>query len=159
MLTDEPPAGLRVKRSHGPGRPQDVVAQRVSLEERILKFVEDAFGRRVQVALDFVDDYLAFLFDFVLGGCGVNNQVAEQFAGPREVFREEDRVECRILFGGERIEIAADRFHALVHVERVAVLGPFEKDMFDEMGQPELRRRYFVARAAVHHEPAPRDGG
>ena len=73
----------------------------------------------------------------------------------REMLAEHARVVAHVLASGERIEMTAQRLEAARDRAGIAVLGPLEHHVLEEMGDPEILGRLVAGAAA--HERADRD--
>lgn len=137
---------------------EDVVCERVSGEEEFLELVVDEVGRLVAVAVDFLDDDVFLVFDFVERELRVEEDVAEKFDATREVLDERGGVDAGFLLGGEGVEFAADAVDAVEDVIGAAVGGAFEDGVLDEMSDA-LLGALLVAGADVDIDARVGDGG
>lgn len=96
----------------GLGGAEDVSSHGVGGVEEVFEFVEDEFGGCVVVALYFVEDDVAFAFDFVLGECRVEDDVGEEVECAVGVSCGYGGVDVGFFFGGVGVELSADGFEA-----------------------------------------------
>lgn len=137
---------------------QDVVGQRMTAEYFFFEVVVDDFGWGVFVEVDFFDDYVFLVFDFVEGEGGVEEDVGKEFEAPLKMFGEGCGVDAGLLFGGEGIKFASDSVDAVAYMVGTPMFGAFEDRVFDEMGGTFLVA-YFVAGAYVDVDACVGDDG
>jgi hypothetical protein len=89
--------------------------------------------RRVLHHLDLFEDDLLFLLDVGRIEGGVRDQIGEDVDGDRQVLVEHLHVVARVLLGGERVELAADRVHFLGDAFGGPPVGALEQHVLDEV--------------------------
>ena len=118
----------------------------------LLKVVEHDIVGRVARLADFLNDYVLFARQFVLGEGRLEEDVAEEVDGERQVFRKCPRVISGVLARRISVEMAADGLDLGGDGEGVAPPRALEGHMFEQMGDAVERRR-FAARAGVDPHP------
>ena len=90
---------------------QDGPAQRMVFPEILGEdFVDEVVGT-VLVHFDFFQNHPALAGNVVGGESGIQDQIAENVERDRQMFIEHLNVEADALFGGERVNVPADRIH------------------------------------------------
>ena len=84
------------------------MAQRVVLEEDILKLIVDQFGGRVVITLYFIADDLYFLVYFMLWILAVEDDICQHIDGLGKVLLRDGCIENRIFLVGECIQVSAN---------------------------------------------------
>ena len=79
------------------------MAQRMALEDQILKLVIDQFGGGVVVTLDFIADDLHLLVYLMLGIQAVEDNVCQQIHRLHEMILRNGGIEHGILLVGKRV--------------------------------------------------------
>ena len=105
--------------------------------------------RAIRVHLDLFEDDALFLFDIVLAKGRIEDQIAQDVHGERQVFIEHLGVEADQFLGGEGVEIAADGIDRARDLFGGTRGGPLEEHVLDEVGDAVLFRR-FAAGTGAH---------
>ena len=82
---------------------------------------------------DLLEDDVAFEFDVVGGAATVEHDIGDQIDRQLQIAVEHVRVVAGVLFGGERVQLAADGVHRLRDVHGRAGRGRLEQQMLQEM--------------------------
>ena len=135
------------------GFAQDVASEGMAAEHQVLEIVENQFGRRVVVALYFVDDHFHFLVHFRLRIGAAQRDVHEQVCGAGEMLFQEGRVVDGFLLSGVSVQVSAHGFHAVQDVPGASAVCPLERQVLAEMRQPVFVRQ-FVPCARVDGDAA-----
>ena len=130
------------------GRAEDVVAQRVTLEEQVLELVVDELGGRVLVALNLVAHHLALLLDLCLRKLTVEDNVAEHVERPPHMVGADGTVVDRVLLVGEGVELAAQTLDVVDDAYGRAPPRALEAEVLAEVGQPLLAGRLVAGAGA-----------
>ena len=138
-------------------RAQDVVAQRMTVEQQVLKLVVDKFGGRVVVALYLVADDVYLVGQFLVGIAAAEDDVAQQVDGTGQVFLQDGGIEHGVLLIGEGVQVASHTLQAVQYLECRAALRALETDVLTEMGQP-LLALGLVARTGADADATVDDG-
>ena len=155
-LLREPQRILRLESPNLLGCAQDIMPQRRTLEEDILKLIIYQFGRRIVIALYLIADYLHLLIYLRLRINRVEDDVGKQVHGPCDVLLQDGGVIHRSLLVGVGIQVAAHTLQTVEYVPGFSAFGALESDVLAEMRQALLARLlvagagvYLVA--AIHH--------
>jgi len=105
----------------------------MSAEDQILEVIENKFGRRVLVRLDFINDYLRFLFNLTLRKGGMKYNIRQQFKGPAEVLSKESRIDNRLFFIGVSIQVTTYILHTIENMPGFPLLCTFKNKMFHKV--------------------------
>lgn len=114
---------------------QYVMAQGMTAKECILEVVVNQFRGGIAIGVYFVENHLHFALHLTGRETGVQQEVAHQLDGPSQMFRQEYRVDDRLLLRRVGIEFTAHRLHTVENVPRPAAGGTLEKKMLHKVGQ------------------------
>jgi hypothetical protein len=104
-MVAQPLLGERLDALFGP---KDRPAQRMALPERLGENLVDEVVRRVLDHLDLFEDDLLLAFDVALVERGAKDDVRQDVDRKRQMLVEHLDVIARVLFGGKRVELAAN---------------------------------------------------
>ena len=93
---------------------ENISSERSVAEEQLFEFIEDQFGGRILVTVDFIDDNLHFFLDLVLWIDAVEDHIRENVHGAVHIAAEHRGAIHRFLFAGESVEFAAHAFQVVV---------------------------------------------
>ncbi len=131
---------------------QDIAPERMTLEEQVLKVVEDEFRGAVFIALYLVENDLHLLPYLLLREGAVKHDVGEQLCRTGKVLGHEGRVDDGFFLVGERVQVAPDALHAVQDVPHTSLLRALEDEVFDKVRHA-LLALFFVARTGIDGEP------
>ena len=113
---------------------QNVAAQGLARKHHRLELVEDQFGGRILITVDFIAYYLYLLVYLRLRVDTVEHDVGEQVGGTGEVGLQHRGIVHGLLFGGKGVEVSAHPFEPVGYVACTAACRALEGEMFDEVG-------------------------
>ncbi len=147
MRTHETAADIRVYRRHRLLGAENIVGKRVAGKHHLVKEIEHAVGRRVEIRVDLVTDHLALTVDATRRKLRVDDELGYQRRGPAVIARGHGGVDRRFLLGGVGVKLAADSFHAVEHVGVRPAGCALEERVLHKMRQTIASGRKLVARA------------
>ena len=144
------------QRTHVPRLARNGMRNAATRKVRRVENVAGQFFGNVVVAVDFLDNDLAFLFHVGLFEAWVHEHVGNHVHRERHVFRDDVRVKARLLARRVRFQVTAAVLDAARDIQGRTVLRTLENKMFVKMAQSEFVR-LLVAGAA--REPRPHGRG
>jgi len=151
--TGEAKGVVGAERAHTFGRSENIVAERMALEEQVFEVVEDEVRGRVLVAVNFFDDHFGLFLDLVLRIGAVKSHVEDEVDGPFEVFAHEGGVDERLLLRRVSVEVAPDSLHAVEDMPSPTALRSLEQHVFAEVRHAVFLGQ-FVACACIDGQSA-----
>src|SRR5271155_393193 len=147
-LAVETEDGITLEGFHGIFGSQDRLAQRVIPPEVLGKdFVDEIVGA-VFVHFDFFEDHAPFTADVLYIKCGIEDEVAEDIHGDREMLVQNLDVEANALLGGKGVHVSTDGVDLSRNVLGGSMLGSLENHVLDEM-RDAIPLRILIARSGL----------
>ena len=106
--------------------PQNVVSQRMSCKQQILKLIENQLGRRVLIALDLVAHHLRLFFNLMLRILAAEDDVGQHIDRLSEVLARRGGIIDRVFFVGKSIQFAPNPFERIDDLHSRATMRSFE---------------------------------
>ena len=125
--------------------PGDGVCDAAPFEMDGVKDVACDFFGDVVVAVDFLDDDVAFLFHFFLVKARVHEHVGDDVDGKRHVAAFDLGVKAGLLAGGVGFEVSAAVFDGVCDFQRGAVRCALEDEVLVKVAEPEFVRGFVAA--------------
>ena len=122
-----------VQRSDRLGGAENRASERMIRPEVGREHLVHEVVRRVLDHLDLFEDNVLLAADLLVGEGRIQQQVAQQIDGPREMLVKHLDVVAGVLLRGERIELPADRVDLLCDGLRGARGGPLEQHVLHEV--------------------------
>ena len=128
----------------------------MTLKQHVLKLIVYQFGWRVVVAFYLVAYHLYLLVYLVLRIGAAEHYVCQHVDGLGDVVLVYGRVECGVFLVGKRVQVAAQLFQGVYHLQRIAAACALKRHVFAEVGHALLARQLIASArshliAAVHH--------
>ncbi len=117
----------------------------------ILEIVIHSLRRRVAVRIYLIDHHLTLFLDFSLWKLRVYCEVCHELYCPGSIALREDGVDGGVFFGGESVELAAYRLHAVDDVVGAAPCSAFEDGMLNQMSEAEIAVAFISAAGLYGH--------
>ncbi len=129
-------------------RAQDRLAQRMALEEILGEDLVYEVVGIVLVHLDLFQNHAALAGDLLAVEDGMQDHIAENVDGYRQMFIQHFNVEADGFLAGEGVHVAADGIHLARNVFGGAVAGALEDHVLDKV-RDAVDQRVFVPRAGL----------
>src|SRR5687768_16334900 len=126
-------------------RPADrMIFEKIQVEKIVHVVIRRVFGLR-----DLLQNDGSLALDLFGIETGVQKDITQEIDRQRQILVEHLGVIASILFGGKRIDDAADGVHLFGDLRRAAALGTLEQQVLDEVGNAVFSFA-FMARAVLH---------
>ncbi len=105
----------------------------------------------VGILVEFLQDDLSLTLEFIRGEAAVANDVAQHADKILRMFSQPVHVECGVVLVGMRIDLGAELLGIEIDLLATALLGAFERHVFDKMADAVQPLRFMQAAAADKH--------
>ena len=139
-------------------RSEDVAGHGMTFEQFLLKFVKYGIRWAVEKSIQFIQNDIALLLDFIDWKRGVERDIRNQFHRSLQMLFGKGSVNPRVFFGCVGIELTANRIQSIQHMKRLALCGALEQSVLNEVGNPRFSRTvHLIPGARIDNEAAVRD--